>query len=155
LIKPTRLLAVAFLSTCTISIAHATDLRTYLIADALATPTATERLDPQIQLKFAHGAKDAALPKQAWRIVKRNRREETVRPQAATEGSLTDKEVCQVTFIQALQELQSKARNEGHTSVERIVSGWTSSQTASNTVFTCAVGAATIGIQLRAMPPAN
>lgn len=132
--------------------AQAADLKSFSIAEALATPAA-QQLDPQIELKFARTEGHVALPREAWRSVVRSRRQESVRQRNGFPEGLSDKEVCHQTLIQALQELQSRARSAGHKSVERIVSGWTRAETASDTMYTCAVGVATIGIQLRAMPP--
>lgn len=151
--KSFRLLLVSVIASLGAGHAVATDLVTYPIAEALATQAARDKLDPQIQLNFAKRASDVVRGnrRDEWRAVVRTRRPANgVSHPAFPESQMTDKELCQLTFVQALKELQTKARMAGVQSVEQITSGWTQSDTASDSIFTCAMGVATIGIQLRA-----
>lgn len=150
---PTRPLFAMLTALFCMSSAYATDLVTYPIAEALATQAAREKLDPQIKLNFAKSSSDVVRGsrRDEWRAVSRNRRPANgVSHPAFPESNMTDKELCQLGFVQALQELQTRARMAGVTTVDQITSGWTRSETASDSIFTCAMGVATIGIQLRA-----
>lgn len=151
--KPLRLLLVSLLASLGAGHALATDLVTYPIAEALATQAARDKLDPQIQLNFAKRASDVVRGnrRDEWRAVARNRRPANgVSHPAFPESQMTEKQLCQLTFVQALKDLQNRARMAGVQSVEQITSGWTQSETASDSIFACAVGVATIGVQLRA-----
>ena len=154
--KSLRLLLVSVMVSVGTSHALATELVTYPIADALATQAARDKLDPQIQLKFAKQASEVVRGnrRDEWRVVARNRRPANgVSHPAFPESQMTEKELCQLTFVQALKDLQNRARMAGLPSVEQITSGWTQNETASDSIFTCAVGVATIGVQLRAKVP--
>ncbi|WP_428852388.1 hypothetical protein [Imbroritus primus] len=151
--KPLRLLLVSVIALFATSRALATDLVTYPLAEALATQVARDKLDPRIQLNFARQASEVVRGnrRDEWRVVARNRRPVNgVSHTEFPESQMTEKEVCQLTFVQALKDLQNKARVAGVQSVEQITSGWAQNDMASDSLFTCAVGVATIGIQLRA-----
>lgn len=108
------------------------------IADVLAMPEASGRIDPNIKLYF--GAQKA--PKGE------NRGEVVVNPK--TNGAnKSDEQACKWVMLSALQELQQRARAMGATSVQQIESYYKKVVFTSETEFECHAGAFVVGVALR------
>lgn len=108
------------------------------IADVLAMPEASGRIDPNIKLYF--GAQKA--PKGE------NRGEVVVNPKtnASNKG---DEQACRWVMLTALTELQARAKAMGATSVQHIESFYKKIVFSSETEFECHAGTFMAGVALR------
>lgn len=127
--------------------AAADQLLTMPIDPALQSPAAKERIDPGMKLLFGFQKIEGATQPSSYKTVKRVRRPVSQVPDAPRP---TDAELCQTVFVQALQELQQRAREGGSDAVVEIHSNWKDDETASETTYVCAKGAAYIGVALKA-----
>ncbi|WP_420994009.1 excinuclease ATPase [Cupriavidus sp. 30B13] len=119
------------------------------IDKALASAEARSRVDPSIRLLFGFNRLPDAQGGQSYKTVKRIRR--PVDNSSATGGAPPpgDEELCATTFVQAVQELQQRAMKEGGNAVVDIRSNWKNDETASDSTYVCAKGAAYIGVALK------
>ncbi|RZT38605.1 heavy metal-binding domain-containing protein [Cupriavidus agavae] len=116
------------------------------IEDALKSPVAASRIDPNIRLSWGFNRIDGAQDPVSFKSIKRVRR-----PTSQVQGTPvpTEAEQCQAMFVEALQELQQKASATGANAVMEIRSNWKDDETSSDKTYVCARGAAYIGVALK------
>jgi hypothetical protein len=116
------------------------DVQAYPLQDALGTPSAMQKLDPQIKLYFGNQphpqiAKDIG----EWKTNKK------------TNGfGKSDKVACEWAFLSAVLELQQRARKEGGNAVVSIRSNYKDIERSSATEYTCGSGATVSGVAFKA-----
>lgn len=109
------------------------------LEEALNTPAAQEKLDPEVKLYFAGQPHPAALKELGeWRTNKKT-----------NAFNKTDKDACEWTFLSAVLELQERARNEGGNAVIDIKSNYKNIERASATEYMCGAGALMAGVALK------
>jgi hypothetical protein len=116
------------------------DHNLYLIEDALNTPAAKEKLNPNIKLYFA----SQATPKVAKELGEWKTNKKT------NAFNKSDKEACEWTFLSAILELQERATKEGGDAVVGIVSNYKSVEHSSTTEYMCGNGALMSGVAFKA-----
>jgi hypothetical protein len=115
------------------------DQQVYPLQDALGTPAAMQRLDPQVRLYFGNQphpeiAKDIG----EWKTNKK------------TNGfGKSDKVACEWVFLSAVLELQQRAKKEGGNAVVSIVSNYKDIERSSETEYTCGSGAMVSGVAFK------
>lgn len=115
------------------------DHQMFPLDDALNTPAAKEKLDPEIKLYFG----DQKHPKIAREIGewKTNKK---------TNGfNKSDKDACEWTFLSAVLELQERAQKEGGNAIVGIKSNYKNVERSSNTEYMCGSGALMSGVALK------
>lgn len=119
---------------------HARDeIKSYSIADALASEQARAILGPNIKYYFGD-----AIPERA---VKRNIAE--YRHNRKTNASnKTDTAACQWVFLSALKDLRDSAVQNGANAVINIKSNYRNNLTTSNDTFQCGAGMLVAGVAL-------
>lgn len=138
--KITPLLVLFALSTLSTHALARDDRNTYSIDEALNTPAAKEKLNPNIKLYFGtqqHPKVERELGE--WKTNKKT-----------NAFNKSDKEACQWTFVSAVLELQERATKEGGDAVVDIVSNYKNVEQISNTEFTCGNGALMSGVAFKA-----
>ncbi|MGO4761441.1 heavy metal-binding domain-containing protein [Cupriavidus sp. 2KB_3] len=142
------LVAAALVAAGASGMASAADkLLTMPIDKALSSEAAKERIDPNTKLLFGFNKLEGATAPTAYKTVKRVRRPVSQVPDAPKP---TDEQLCQTVFVQAVQDLQQRAAEAGSNAVVEIRSNWKDDETASETTYVCAKGAAYIGVALKA-----
>ncbi|SDC38719.1 hypothetical protein SAMN05216345_10279 [Cupriavidus sp. YR651] len=139
------LVAAALLASGAVSAAD--ELLTMPIDKALASPDAKSRINPNVKLLFGFNRLDGATDPKPFKTVKRVRRPVSQVPDSAMP---TDADLCATVFVQAVQELQQRASQEGSNAVVEIHSNWKNDETASDATYVCAKGSAYIGVALKA-----
>lgn len=120
--------------------AEARDSRLQLpIADALATPDAQAKVNPNVKLFW--GTQQYPKPVQAFGEITSNKKTNNL--------NKSDKEGCQWTFLSAVIALQEKAVQEGGNAVVEIRSVYRDDNVVSETEFECGAGAFLAGVALR------
>ena len=115
------------------------DRNMYPLSDALNTPAAKEKLDPNIALYFGkqkHPAIKESLGE--WKTNKKT-----------NAFNKTDKEACEWVFLSAVLELQERAAKEGGNAVVEIKSNYKNSERSSETEYMCGNGAVMSGVALK------
>ncbi len=132
----TMLVTVVVLSS---GAAFARDTRYLLkVADVLAMPEASGRLDPNIKFYFGTGKGPKG----------ESRGEVVVNPKTNA-ANKTDEEACRWVMLSALMDLQKRAKAVGATSVVGIESYFKKVVFSSTTEFECHAGTFTAGVALR------
>lgn len=128
------------LMAATLTAAHARDDQNmYPIADALDTPAAKEKLDPNIKLYFGkqkHPKVEKKLGE--WKTNKKT-----------NAFNKSDKEACEWTFLSAVLELQERAQKEGGNAVVNIRSNYKNKETSSETEYMCGNGTLMSGVAFK------
>lgn len=142
------LVAAALVAAGASGVASAADtLLTMPIDQALASQAAKERIDPNTKLLFGFNRLEGATDPTLYKTVKRVRRPVN----KVQEGPvLTDAQLCETVFVQAVQDLQQRAAQSGSNAVMEIRSNWKDDETSSDSTYVCAKGAAYIGVALKA-----
>lgn len=115
------------------------DQRMYPLADALNTPDAIAKLDPEIKLYF--GSQRHPKVAQTLGEWKTNKK---------TNGfGKEDKVACEWAFLSAALELQERARKEGGDAVIDIRSNYKNMERSSDMEYMCGSGALMSGVALK------
>lgn len=115
------------------------DHNMYPLEDALNTPAAQEKLNPDIKLYFGkQKSPKAAKQLGEWKTNKKT-----------NAFNKSDKEACEWTFLSAVLELQERAEKEGGNAVVNIVSNYKNQVTSSETEYMCGNGALMSGVALK------
>ena len=137
MLKP---LAAALILASLATAAQARDDRLKMpIADALNTPAAQEKLDPNIKLFFGNAKHPA--PKQTLGTFTSNKKTNFF--------NKSDKEGCEWVFLGAAISLQDRAKREGGNAVINIHSVYKNEETHSTTDYDCGAGSVMGGVALR------
>lgn len=115
------------------------DQQMFSVDEALNTPAAKEKLDPEITLYFGN-QKHPKIAKDfgEWKTNKK------------TNGfNKSDKEACEWTFLSAALELQARAQKEGGNAIVGIKSNYKNVERSSDTEFMCGSGALMSGVALK------
>ncbi|CAG0961144.1 hypothetical protein MTYP_00735 [Methylophilaceae bacterium] len=115
------------------------DQKMHPLEDALNTPAAKEKLDPEIKLYFGENKH----PKVATEIGEWKTNKKT------NAFNKSDKDACEWTFLSAVLELQERARKEGGNAVINIKSNYKNKETSSETEYMCGSGALMSGVALK------
>lgn len=131
---------LATLIACAAVSAHARDDKNmYPIEDALDTPAAKEKLNPDIKLYFGK-QKHPKVAKSfgEWKTNKKT-----------NAFNKSDKEACEWTFLSAVLEMQERAQKEGGNAVVNIRSNYKNQETTSETEYMCGNGALMAGVAFK------
>lgn len=109
------------------------------LADALNSPNAQQKLDPNIKLFF--GDAKAPAPKQTLGTFTANKKTNFF--------NKSDKEGCEWVFLGAAISLQERAKQEGGNAVVDIKSVYRNQEMSSATEYDCGAGAVMGGVALR------
>lgn len=115
------------------------DQQMFSVDEALNTPAAKEKIDPEIKLYFGN-QKHPKIAKEfgEWKTNKK------------TNGfNKSDKEACEWTFLSAVLELQARAQKEGGNAIVGIKSNYKNVERSSDTEFMCGSGALMSGVALK------
>ncbi|EUJ11571.1 hypothetical protein Meth11DRAFT_2416 [Methylophilaceae bacterium 11] len=116
------------------------DHNLYSIEEALNTPAAKEKINPNIKLYFAtQSSPKVAKELGEWKTNKKT-----------NAFNKSDKEACQWTFLSAILELQERATKEGGDAVVGIVSNYKDVEHSSTTEYMCGNGALMSGVAFKA-----
>jgi len=120
--------------------AHARDdQKMFSIKEALESPAAKDKLDPDIKLYFGN-QKHPAIVKSFGEA----------RTNKKTNGfNKSDQQACEWTFIGAVLALQNNARQQGGNAVVGIKSNYRNIEKSSNTEYMCGSGALMSGVALK------
>jgi hypothetical protein len=129
---------IAVLMTSTNAMAR-DDQKMHPLEDALNTPAAKEKLDPEIKLYFGENKH----PKVATELGEWKTNKKT------NAFNKSDKDACEWTFLSAVLELQERARKEGGNAVINIKSNYKNKETSSETEYMCGSGALMSGVALK------
>jgi hypothetical protein len=111
----------------------------FSVADALATPAAKAKLDPNVKLLF--GTKTAAPGQKVIREAAVSRKTNAV--------GKSDQEACEWVFLSVAIELQEQARKAGGDAVVAIQSNYKHELVDSPTEFVCGAGSLMSGVAVR------
>ncbi len=111
----------------------------FSVADAVATPAAKTKLDPNVKLLF--GTKTAIPGAKLIREVSVSRKTNAF--------GKSDQEACEWVFLSAALELQEQARKAGGDAVVAIQSNYKHELVDSPTEFVCGAGSFMSGVALR------
>lgn len=115
------------------------DQEMFPLEDALNTPAAKEKLNPDIKLYFGNQKHPKVIKELGeWKTNKK------------TNGfNKTDKEACEWVFLSAALELQERARKEGADAVINIMSNYKNIEHSSDTQYMCGNGTFTTGVAFK------
>ena len=115
------------------------DKAMFSLEDALNTPAAKEKLDPEIKLYFGNQSHPKVAKEVGeWKTNKK------------TNGfNKTDKEACEWVFLTAALELQERAKREGGDAVINIKSNYKNEETSSDSQYMCGNGTFTTGVAFK------
>jgi hypothetical protein len=115
------------------------DKEMFPLEDALNTPAAKEKLDPEIKLYFGNQSHPKVAKELGeWKTNKK------------TNGfNKSDKEACEWVFVTAALELQQRAKKEGGDAVINIKSNYQNIETNSDTEYMCGNGTFTTGVAFK------
>lgn len=131
-------LALSLALTSTVSIARDSQ-KMYPLYDALNTPAAKQKLDPNVKLYFG---------KQSHPNVEKNIGEWGTNKKTNAFGK-SDKNACEWAFLSAAITLQERAKTEGGNAVINIMSNYKNIETSSETEYMCGAGAIMAGVALK------
>jgi hypothetical protein len=115
------------------------DHQMFSLDEALNTPAAKEKLDPEINLYFGN-QEHPKITKELgeWKTNKK------------TNGfNKSDKDACEWTFLSAVLELQQRAKKEGGNAIVDIKSNYKNIESSSETKYMCGSGALMSGVAFK------
>jgi hypothetical protein len=115
------------------------DHHMFSVAEALSTPAAREKLDPNVRLYFGEAGRPA---------VARSIGTFTTNKKTRSFGR-SDKDACEWVFVSAMLQLRERARKEGGDAVIGIESVYKDIRTSSVTEYMCGAGAFVAGVAFR------
>jgi len=121
------------------NVAARDDHHMFSIEEAINSPAAKEKHNPNIKLYFGNqGHPKIAKDFGEWKTNKK------------TNGlGKSDKQACEWVFITALLQMQEKAQQQGANAVVRIKSNYKSIERSSTTEYMCGSGALMSGVALK------
>jgi len=115
------------------------DHKMFPLEDALNTPEAKQKLDPDVKLYFGK----QRHPKVAKTIGEWGTNKKT------NAFNKSDQQACERAFLSAMLTLQGRARSEGGNAIINIRSNYKSIETSSETEYMCGAGAIMAGVAFK------